>query len=286
MPTMLRVRLSTEDRSLTQTQYKQMNKHMNSGRGVGAVGKAMWIAAVVGVGMGMGGCASKLAPSNLVKVTHERAVEMPAGAVGAMAVDVSNACGSVEVRVDPRWKSPKVEWFAIGDVPGAMKEKETEWVATDVAVDHGRAVLRVLGSELDGKRIPVRVLVMIPACAGVRVRNSEGPVRLMHVSGAVDVVNGVNGAAGGDVTAVVDGATKEPISVTTTSGNVNVELARGTSGNVKLTAPVGRVSMKGGKEKLTSVKVDKSKWMGVVNGGENAITLNADDGQVRLVIRD
>lgn len=229
----------------------------------------------------VGGCTS-----NLAKVTHERMVEMPAGAVGALAVDISNACGSVEVRVDPRWKTPKVEWFAIGNVPEVSKGKETEWVATDVAVDQGRPVLRVLGTELDGQRVPVRVLVMIPSCAGVRVRNSEGPVKLMHVSGAVDVVNGVQGVSGGHVMVVVDGVTREPISVTSTDGNVQVSLARGSSGNVTLTAPVGRVSMKGGKEALRNVRVEKSKWTGVVNGGDNAITLNADGGHVELVIRD
>lgn len=229
----------------------------------------------------VGGCASQM-----VKVTHERAVVMPAGTVGAMAVDVSNACGSVEVRVDPRWKEPRVEWFAIGDVPEASRGTETEWVATDVAVDQGRAVLRVLGSELDGRRVPVRVLVMIPACAGVRVRNSEGPVKLMHVSGAVDVVNGLQGASGGHVVVVVDGATTEPISVTSADGNVSVSLARGSRGNVSLTAPVGRVSMKGGKEGLRNVRVEKSKWTGIVNGGENAVALHADDGHAELVIRD
>jgi hypothetical protein len=237
--------------------------------------------AIGAIAIVVGGCASRVG-----RVTHERAVEMPAGTVGAMAVDVSNACGSVEVRVDPRWKEPKVEWFAIGNVPEASKGKETEWVATDVAVDRGRAVLRVLGSELDGKRVPVRVLVMIPACAGVRVRNSEGPVKLMRVSGAVDVVNGVNGAPGGRVDVVVEGPTREPISVTSADGSVSVSLARGSSGNVTLTAPMGRVSMKGGKEGLRNVRVEKSKWTGIVNGGENAIALHAEDGHVELVIRD
>jgi len=255
-----------------------MDTYMKDDRG----GRKMMAGiAVLTMALLAGGCSSPLA-----KVTHERSVVMPAGAVGAMAVDVSNACGSVEVRVDPRWKSPKVEWFAIGDVPEASKGKEKEWVATDVAVDQGRAVLRVLGAELDGRRVPVRVLVMIPACAGVRVRNSDGPVRLMHVGGAVDVVNGMNGAGGGEVTVVVDGSSKDPIHVTTTNANVSVSLARGTSGSVKLTAPAGRVNMKAGKESLKNVKVDKSKWMGVVNGGENAITINADEGNVELVLRD
>lgn len=280
MPTMLRVRLSTTGAGPSPKHIaNNMSKHTQSGTRIGTG----WKLALAGIAlaMGAGGCAS-----NVAKRTHERAVEMPAGAVGAMAVDVSNACGSVEIRVDPRWTTPKVEWFAIGDVPEGSKAKAAEWVATDVAVDQGRAVLRVLGSEIDGRRVPVRVLVMIPACAGVRVRNSEGPVRLMHVSGAVDVVNGENGTPGGQVTAVLDAATKEPIRITTTSGNVSVSLARGTRGSVSLTAPVGRVSMKGGKESLKNVKVEKSKWMGVVNGGESAITLNADDGNVELTIRD
>lgn len=240
---------------------------------------------------GLSGCTS-----NMVKTTHEREVSLPDAAVGAIAVDVSNVCGSVEIRVDPRYKSAKVEWFAIGNEPEArqvkdargrvLKDSDTEWVATDVGVDHGRTVLRVLTSELDGKRVPVRLLIMVPACAGVRVRNSEGPVTLSHVSGAVDVLNGVGGAAGGQVTAMLDGATKEPVSISTTNADVNVSLGRASAGTVTLTAPAGRVSMRAGKESLKDVKVAKSKWSGVMNGGENAITIHADDGLIHLEVRD
>src|SRR5262245_33913179 len=51
---------------------------------------------------------------SIAPLTYERIVTMPKEGVGAPAIDAQNASGSVEVRVDPRFTTTRVEWFVIG----------------------------------------------------------------------------------------------------------------------------------------------------------------------------
>lgn len=222
-----------------------------------------------------GGCAAR-APKAVVPIRGEGSV---AGA-SAPAVDVQNAWGAVCVRVDPEARGPRVQ---ANPIEGPSKATP-DWVAAEIVPDQGRAVLRVLAVPGEpGKDQRVYILVTVPACSGVRVRNAGGEVTLENVSGAIQVENGGAGRPGGDVIVRTAAALTDHVALRTTAGHVRLTMAPGSAGEITATAP-GAITFNTHKADVRRVHAEAHRWRGVLANGSAPMVLETESGSVFIAV--
>lgn len=212
-------------------------------------------------------------------------------ATGVPAVDVTNSRGSVVIEVDSSLKAPRVSAVTrAGAVP--------TWIGASMGVDHGRPVLRVLNTDPRALGEFVDIRVLMPACGGVRVRNSEGPVRLSGVGGAVDVETSLTGDARA-IDVRMGSAADAPIALRTDRGSVLLVAPTGSKGAVHARAATSGGNGVGGgwgatggggarvaapNERMTDVRTLLGEAFAVVNGGTNPIEALTGAGDVEVRI--
>jgi len=206
---------------------------------------------------------------------------------GALAIDVQNQLGEVEVVVDAAAAHPFVE--AVPMDPEASTGRIDRgsafipWTAAQVAVGEGGRVLRVLCTAREGEPArPVYLRVRVPECEGVRVRNRGGPVTLQGISGSIDVDNLPSTPPMWDEGAAVyvrtQSALDRDVTLVSSDGEVVLSMARSSRGKLAVHAPETRVDLaavKGTQKSDGSVTAGSGSFTGTLNGGDNAITLRS-----------
>lgn len=223
----------------------------------------------------LGGCAN--APKGLVSIRRGMPGETRLAA--APAIDIQNTLGSVIVRVDPRVTEPRVQASLIESKTGA----KAEWAAAELSSDQGRAVLRVLSvpTHADAAK-PTSIIVTVPGCSGIRVRNAGGGVLLDGVSGAIQVENGGPGRRGGSIIVTTPGTITDHVALETTEGDITLSMGRGSGGSISATATHGQPSFNSRSERLEQVHFEGPTWKGVLNRGDNPITLRTGRGYISM----
>lgn len=260
---------------------------------LGGLGGLLGVAPGCGTSPARGGAESRSADSGAAGAAtgpyaqHVERIELNEAQRSALAIDVQNALGIVEIDVDPRLASATVAWRAFPSPNGESlrtRQGPPGWIATDLTEDAGLPVLRVLAGAPDGATAAMRVRISVPACAGVRVRNAGGLVRIAGTSGAVDVSNGHGGGGGGPIDVRTAGAQTQPATLLTTQGDVRLEIGAGSQGDLIASADGGVVRVDAPKAKLVTTTALKGRVVGTL-GGENRLELHSAGGNVDLVIR-
>ncbi|MBX3383817.1 MAG: hypothetical protein KF864_09970 [Phycisphaeraceae bacterium] len=202
---------------------------------------------------------------------------------GPLGIDVHNAFGSVFIEVDEALTSPLVWVWAKADT--AEKSKPT-WAAASLDRTDGLPVLRVATENPEGSVAQEYVVrIRVPGCAGVRVRNSGGTVRVTGVKGAVDISNelSASGRGGQAMYVQVSEGSTGPIMLNAPLGTIELRLPASQAGVVSAGSESGRVTVDAATASVLLPKVTTNRWEATVNGGTEPITLRAGSGDVKVL---
>lgn len=210
----------------------------------------------------------------------------------APAVEVVNPNGSVRVEVDGRLAEPMV-FARIRPAPGSQLDPELAAtfvsVSAEAADEGGREVLRVRAEDApDAPESPrVQLVVRLPDTSGVTVRNARGPVELIGVSGPLDVESGYKGQAGGRVEVRAGEPMRVPVRLVTSDGPIFYQVPFGSTGVFDIRSEEGPARFLAHSGTVENVRIEGSRWTGVLNRGENPVELRSGRGLVRAhVIAD
>jgi hypothetical protein len=209
-------------------------------------------------------------------------------------LDITNFRGSVTVEVDPRVERPEViarvlpsERRRLGE---RLRIKDAELagkvnVQAESGLDGGRRRLTIVTTPTaEAPDIYVDLTVRIAKTEGVSVRNTGGPVELVRVSGPITVLNGVGGAEGGDVTVRTGSVMTNPVTLTTTRGDVLYQVGPGSTGIFDLATDSGTAQFYVKMGRVAEARPEPSRYRAVLNEGSNPVTLRTGQGFVRVVV--
>ena len=209
---------------------------------------------------------------------------IPAGA--PLALDIENAFGSVNVVAAPRITAPTVEarlrtveWS--GNTDPATKGRDA-WVSAETVEQGGRYILRILSDTPPdaGQRVQIDLIVRLPACDGVMIRNAGGPVRVKGARGSANIANGTASLPGGIVEYRTNHAIVDPVTITSTDHHVLYFVGPGSTGTLDLESGIGKVEVDQHFGVMTSVVPTPTTYDAIFNNGTNPVVLTAPQGKV------
>lgn len=234
-------------------------------------------------------------PLSLVGCTTARhasaSFEAPAlseASVSGPAIDISNLRGNIDVRIDRRLKEISVESKVRVDKNGKHFDldiiNESVEVTSEIQDRGGLPVLVVTTtSRREEQDYFVDLTISMPAAEGIRVRSGGGEIRVSGVVGAVEIEN-----ATGPIEVKTPSPITQPFTIRTGSGNVYVQAPPQSTGRVTLNATGGRTILEAnqGGVVLEKISTTMTQLTGIVNKGQNPITVSTVDGNVRLLLLD
>jgi hypothetical protein len=245
-------------------------------------------AAVLGV-LGLGGCKgtrSAMVPVEGLELSRDY----------GPTVEVNNFRGTVQVIADPH-RAPGVSAKVrpVGkNAPTKGKELVKSYAITATnGVEGGRRLLRVVTTpalDAEGRPLDVAVdlVVRVPKTEGVRVFNRGGDVDLVGVAGPVTVENGIGGtiehAGGGDVYLRTGAAMTEPVTITSTGGNVTYQVGPGSTGRFDITSDKGPAEFYSRLGNVTEVRPTMGRYTAVLDDGANRVALHTNEGTARAMV--
>lgn len=239
-------------------------------------------AAALALAAGICGCASSRSTTSEVAV--------PEG-THLLALDVKNVRGSVEVRVNPRIKGAIIESTAgISTRDDFTPKNDREVVdalsvSADLISQGETGVLKIVSSsqrpQAEDQRVDLRITM--PRCDGVNIDNRGGLVMVVGASGAHTITN-----REGPVEVRTNTAITDPVTLTTTDGNIYYQVPAGSSGAFDLVTLRGECAFR---NEVTDVQKDtystREQLSTVLNNGENPVVLRTNEGDARVwVIKD
>ncbi|MEK6701850.1 MAG: DUF4097 family beta strand repeat-containing protein [Planctomycetota bacterium] len=235
----------------------------------------------------LAGCGLTVPTTNVVNVQQSPTT---AKSDRAMQIDIENRNGSVSLSVEPRLTKPIVEavvWDESGKFMKQVDDKIVKtWYTADIIMQEGRPIMRVLTSRTDDGKVPafVKLVIRVPSCDGIRVRNTGGDITLKGVSGPMTVENGFRGGVGGDITISTQARVADDIKVTTTKGDISVHFTPNSQGRIEITSLKGKVEFAARTDGVSKQKRTANASTAILNGGKNLISLSTQEGTARLDI--
>lgn len=209
-----------------------------------------------------------------------------------VALDVANKSGGVFVTTHERYNEAKIE-------ARVRHRRELEKLARQEGWDEGvlrgpwftavnehgpeTGVLRIRPTDKtlpDGSRPLVDLYVYTPACDGVQITSKHGNVELVGVRGSLDV------EAEGRIEVRSNEPLTEEMNLRSAGEGVIVVAAPKSRGTFLITAPEGRATFTSKYGTPERVSSERSRWMGVWNAGPNPVTLHAEHGNARFMVRE
>jgi hypothetical protein len=246
----------------------------------------MKIASVASLGgaalLALGGCESRA-----FSYTFER----PSSGVGLLgpAVDIENDRGTVDIRVE-KWRDDiavELKTNLPGEMTGPQRddlagtfERRVEMVGND-----GPPVLMIRSAAAEvGSRHRTNIIVRLPECGGVRVRNAGGDVLVVGAAGATQIEN-----TEGDIEVRTDKPIDAPTLLSTTRGDVLLQAPSASAGSLQAEARGGTVTIRNpGKNQSdwSATWLGASKVTAQFNSGKNAVTLWTAEGDIGVYLLD
>ncbi len=234
----------------------------------------------------------------LVHSDVERAVlvDGPAFEAGTiLALDIENVGGSVRVTVEPHLTEPVVEartrWKASDPAVWTDEIPPSNVVAVFEPAEAGRGVLTVRAGLVEPapERSAIDLVISVPQCHGLRIRNGGGPVQVVGVQGAITIQNGLAlGSAGdagaGRVEVRTGGAIADPIAITTARGPITLVTQPRGAAEFDLLTGDGDAQFRTAYGTVRDVKPEPGRYRGVWNGGTVPVTLQTGAGRVRVIV--
>lgn len=250
--------------------------------------------AASGCGQRMGGLRARIEANRLARSVPVEGTPVTVGQI--TAIDIENPWGDVTIDARPR----NEESFIAFKV---RKERHLRWrgawqgfefdptgkyftAVHETTGEIGTVVVRPTDLTVEGFRPPVDIIVYVPRADGVRVRNAGGKVTVIGATGAIDIESGLPEIAGGDVEIRTDARLDQPITASSTGGDVSLVASRDSAGTFELSAPRGRTTFDGRFGVVDDSRPSKGHWTGVWNDGINPVSLRSDTGNTVVMIAE
>ena len=211
---------------------------------------------------------------------------------GPTSVEIHNVRGDVRIIVDPKRTEPKITVLFRHDSFVTRITRERDFRAAPVAASYeqreGGVLLKVWTDTVGGNlpSLTTDLTVRIPACADVTIRTVGGDVEVVGANGVVDIVVDTDDGRSASIVYRTDAAITDRVVIRTNSGNILFNPGEGSTGRFVLTSGSGGAEFDVKAGKVSDVVLsDTARWEGVLNGGENSITLHSDNGTVRMKMR-
>lgn len=225
------------------------------------------------------GCHS--APREKPRVEIKRLSDLADPRTG-LALDVDNAVGPVDITVDPTLTDCEIQAETYqGD--RRIPTNPSTWAIGELSLDQGRPVLRVAARPSTPTSEEIRLMIRVPSSAGLRVRNTAGPVSVTGARGSIDIASGTPNAPGGNITLSSAGTIDAPVSMATTRGSITWYAERGTSVGINARSASGSVEVVAPNEKLVGGTKGIGLFSGSLNDGTSASRLAAT-GDIRVLV--
>ncbi|MEM8834452.1 MAG: DUF4097 family beta strand repeat-containing protein [Planctomycetota bacterium] len=210
----------------------------------------------------------------------------------ALALHVDNFRGDIEVRVYPDLERARIRSNVrvTGDV--ATDDQPEALDAIDVVAriedgPGGRQTLRI-ASTSDRLATPdnlARILVQMPRCDGLYIKNFDGNVELVGVGGSMYVENHA-----GSIELRTNEVLDEPVTLLNTDGNIFVQMPKESSAFVDAESLNGKVFYRGHlgsttRNHMTSTHTGQH-FTGSLNGGEHRLTARTNAGHIRMYVME
>lgn len=244
----------------------------------------LMVAAVLLTVPGCRSAAARAARAGKVEITGAGAAGTPLG------IHVENALGETVIEVDRRFRAPSVLAYPMDSAGGRVRGASTAWVAAEQIESEGRSTLRVLALEQEGaNRRPIYIRVRVPEGRGVSVRNAGGPVRLVGVSGPLEVqadaAEGAGRKRGASISVVMSAPADSPISLLSGEGAVRLEMPASSEGRLEVRAPRRILEFEARGARVTAAKTSGDTYTATLNGGTNPVVLSSRGGEVEVRLR-
>lgn len=212
--------------------------------------------------------------------------------MAAPTLEIDNHSGTVTVIVDPRERQPSVtaDIYPDAGLTKSLREDAAARSSFSAEVVQGEQgpVVRVRGGPPEGLqgRAELDLTVRLASCRGVTVHNSGGAVRLSNIAGPVLVENGIGGRSGGLIIVRTGEPVTDPVTLTTTEGDVYLQIPPSSTGRVDLLTLDGRAVFRAQGGRLSEVSPTATTYRAVLNRGENPLVLRSGRGMVRVTVLD
>lgn len=208
-----------------------------------------------------------------------------------LALDVKNVRGSVEVRVNPRVEHATVE----SNIAVATRDDKSPKadaaildalaVTADLQPAGDNAVLKVVSTSgrPDAEDQAVNLLITLPRLDGVQIDNRGGLVMVVGASGAHSITN-----RQGPIEVRTNSPITDPVTLTTTDGNIYYQVPAASSGTFDLATLQGECAFR---NEVTAEQKDsystRQQLSTVLNNGTNPVVARTNQGDIRMfVIKD
>ncbi len=204
---------------------------------------------------------------------------------GALALDVSNFAGGVEVRADPRFtEATVVATIRVRNSPGAIdRAAALDRVTFEARIeDQGpRAVLRVKTAcdrdDITGHRADL--FITLPRADGVRIETRDGLVMVVNSSGGTEISN-----RRGAVEVRTSHPMNDPVTITTVDGTIYYQVPSASSGVFDLETLNGDVTYIDRLGETHHSTGDARRFTGRLNDGTNPVVARTNRGDIRVWI--
>jgi len=242
----------------------------------------------------MGGLRARMAAD---EIAHSVEIKGTPVTIGRFtAVDVENPKGNVKVVALPRHEEARIAFRV-------QKENLMRWRSmrmklgfdptgeyfTAEHINDGELstlVVRPTDLTIEGYRLPVDITIYVPQCDGLRVRNADGNIDIVGVSGVIEVVSGDEQHPGGNIEIRSESTLHENISAWTNDGDVTLVAGPDAGGTIELLAPRGLTTFWSKHGLTENSRPEVGRWTGVWNDGTNSIRLETLTGNARLMVVD
>jgi DUF4097 and DUF4098 domain-containing protein YvlB len=202
-------------------------------------------------------------------------------------IDVTGAEGSqVEVVAERQARAMTDE-----DARKVLAEVQ---IVEDIGADRVRLETKAPSGE--GRRVEVKYHVKVPASMSVRLRNSNGTVEVVALTGTLNAetdngtVSGrqlsgavIASSTNGSVRLEVDGVAPGGIRAETVNGTIELTLPSSAEADVRATCVNGRVAVDG--LKMDGQETTRRRVEGRLNGGGPKVVLETTNGRIQLTGR-
>ncbi|MSR40365.1 MAG: hypothetical protein EXS10_00465 [Phycisphaerales bacterium] len=208
---------------------------------------------------------------------------------GPLAIDFESFAGKVEIRADKSFTCTVIEARRVA-AHGWGRLAEGNETLTDV---RWRASLE--RREGSGETLVVRAstshpedhfqrcefLITVPELDSVKVRTTEGEVRVTGNQGAVDIRT-----TEADVRVMTPWAMTKPITIITSEGTIDYRIRGESTGLFDAETRGGLVKQRCefGHWLALSDQNDHDRFLAVLNNGKNPIVLRTSDGDIRIAV--
>jgi len=233
------------------------------------------LAALIGLVL-IGGCRGSL------KTDSPQRFEM----TGPVSVDVESFNGDVTVEVDPRATDIRFQveresihgMFRGGDAAAALKGIEYE---AHMATGELGPVFKVRTwtTTPEPHLQLAHVHITLPALQDVKIKSSQGSVRVVNNTGSVDITT-----SKGDVLVMTNEAMTMPVTIVTSDGTIDYRVRGESTGRFDCETVRGDIKHRLHHGRFVMQPSSHNSLRMTLNDGENPVQLRTVDGDIRIAI--